>query len=89
MKPHCLGNAHFYEPGETHCRCGKPIPEPFVDKIKNDDEWGDLVGPNYMKTIRKKYGVEEHEHKNGLMSCSICIELLQRYEKELEANDDS
>lgn len=53
--------------------------------IKNDDGWGNLVGPNYMDQMLKNHNIPEHEHENGLMSCSICVFLLLDHEaKERE-----
>jgi len=52
--------------------------------IQNDEGWGSLAGPKFMKRLRKMYKVSNHSHMNGLMSCSICVFLLFKYEDDLE-----
>ena len=56
-------------------------------RIKNDEGWSNLVGPNFMNQLRIMYEIPEHKHTNGLMSCGTCIFLVLQYEKDIEENE--
>lgn len=64
MKLHCLGTAHVYEPGETHCQCGKVVPEPFRDEPMTSHECGKKLG-------------DVNDYKDYLIQCRACFDKCQ------------